>query len=64
MLVSVSVQKWKCAVELDISNSEHLLKQTKNPTVITRQYLKKFLTLYQEIMHVALWLADRNVDVD
>lgn len=64
MLVSVSVQKWKGAVELNISSSEHLLKQTKNPNMITRQYLKKFMTLYQEIMHVALWLADRNVDVD
>lgn len=64
MLVSVSVRKWKGAVELIIPSSEHLLKQTKTPNVITRQYLKKFMTLYQEIMHVALWLADRTVDVD
>lgn len=41
-------------VELSISRSECLLRQTENPNVITRQYLRKFMTLYQEIMNVAL----------
>lgn len=51
-------------MDLNISRSEHLLKQMKIPNVITRQHLKKFLTLYKKIMNVALGPADRNTDVD
>lgn len=29
-----------------------------------RQYLKKSMMLYQEMMNVALQMDDRNVDVD
>lgn len=46
------------------SSSERLLKQTKNPNMIMGQCLKKFMTLFQGIMNVALWLADRNADID
>lgn len=41
-------------MELNISRSEHLLRKTENPSVITRHYLREFTTLYQEIINVAL----------
>lgn len=32
--------------------------------MIMGECLKKFMTLFQGIMNVALWLADRNADID